>query len=110
MVLSYILVVVLACTFRYVSTAPVNDLVARDDGLVRLPLSHVRDDNTPAIRRRQDAVTLANNYRLQYLVALRVGTPSQTITLSLDTGSSDIWLFGPGSCTHCLGGICEYSH
>ncbi|KAE9980366.1 hypothetical protein EG327_006576 [Venturia inaequalis] len=43
-----------------------------------------------------------------YLVNVTVGTPAQNIILDIDTGSSDIWMFGPNSCDEktaiCYGG------
>jgi len=44
-----------------------------------------------------------------YLVNVTVGTPPQTISLDIDTGSSDVWMFGPHSCEEqtsiCYGGV-----
>ena len=46
-----------------------------------------------------------------YYVNASIGTPPQEISLLVDTGSSDIWMFGPRSCNSstslCLGGNCE---
>lgn len=46
-----------------------------------------------------------------YFVNATVGTPPQTVQLQIDTGSSDIWFFGPDSCDEstspCLGGVCR---
>jgi hypothetical protein len=48
-----------------------------------------------------------------YYVNACVGTPNQNIALQIDTGSSDVWMFGPGSCdartSRCLGGDCKFS-
>ena len=47
-----------------------------------------------------------------YGVNVKVGNPPQPVTLLLDTGSSDTWMFGPKSCdtttSPCVGGDCEY--
>lgn len=47
-----------------------------------------------------------------YYVNATVGTPGQDVQLQLDTGSSDIWMFGPNSCENstsiCAGGECEF--
>jgi hypothetical protein len=44
-----------------------------------------------------------------YAVNVTVGTPPQSIILDIDTGSSDIWMFGPHSCDSstslCYGGL-----
>jgi hypothetical protein len=46
-----------------------------------------------------------------YFVNASVGTPPQKVQLQIDTGSSDVWMFGPKSCntatSPCLGGDCE---
>jgi Eukaryotic aspartyl protease len=46
-----------------------------------------------------------------YFVNASVGTPGQNIQLQVDTGSSDIWMFGPNSCDEstspCLGYTCK---
>lgn len=46
-----------------------------------------------------------------YFVNASVGTPPQEVQLQIDTGSSDVWMFGPHSCnpstSPCLGGDCE---
>ena len=46
-----------------------------------------------------------------YFVNASVGTPVQEVQLQIDTGSSDVWMFGPNSCdpqtSPCLGGDCE---
>jgi hypothetical protein len=44
-----------------------------------------------------------------YAVNITVGTPAQNIVLDIDTGSSDVWMFGPNSCdtstSLCAGGF-----
>ena len=46
-----------------------------------------------------------------YYVNASVGTPPQIVQLQIDTGSSDVWMFGKGSCNNqtstCLGGSCK---
>ncbi|KAF4468900.1 yapsin [Fusarium albosuccineum] len=70
-------------------------LARRDDDTVETPLYNV-------------------DYYLVYLVNISIGEPAQTVSLQLDTGSSDLWVFGPGSCDPkkvslhaCLGGTYE---
>ena len=74
---------------------------------IRLPL---RRSANPlrSHRRRQLSVDLENN-ETGYLVDLEVGTPGQSVTLSIDTGSSDIWVFAPEGCDNCNGGTCKSS-
>ena len=59
------------------------------------------------ISKRQAVGVDITNERVKYTMDLEVGTPAQTITLDVDTGSSDIWMFGPRSCSDCVGGVCE---
>jgi hypothetical protein len=46
-----------------------------------------------------------------YFVNASVGTPPQMVQLQVDTGSSDVWMFGIHSCdpatSLCLGGDCK---
>lgn len=58
------------------------------------------------------SVTLGNAVQTGlYFVNASVGTPPQLVQLQIDTGSSDVWMFGPGSCddstSRCLGYDCE---
>lgn len=76
-----------------------------ETGVLRLPIRKQR--LARKIDTRDVPVTLYNN-DIQYLVDLEIGNPAQPITLSIDTGSSDIWVWGPGSCENCNGGVCEY--
>ena len=42
-----------------------------------------------------------------YYVNASVGTPPQLVQLQIDTGSSDVWMFGPDACSDassCVGG------
>ena len=48
-----------------------------------------------------------------YYVNASVGTPPQFVQLQIDTGSSDVWMFGPGACSgdaQCLGGTFDPSN
>lgn len=72
--------------------------------LVRLPISYKAP---PPSQQRDLNVPLANGYA-SYQVQLAIGTPKQHVSLALDTGSSDIWPYGPDSCSICQGGICEF--
>ena len=66
------------------------------------------------LRRANFPVTLGNAATIGlYYVNASVGTPPQEVSLQIDTGSSDVWMFGPHSCnastSQCLGGNCEWT-
>ncbi|TKA24351.1 hypothetical protein B0A50_06821 [Salinomyces thailandicus] len=75
-----------------------------------VPMS-VRRNERRFNKRKRDivstAVPLANRQSLGlYEINITVGTPPQSMTLDLDTGSSDIWMYGPNAysgCDACLG-------
>ncbi|KAK5443304.1 hypothetical protein LTS15_010839 [Exophiala xenobiotica] len=56
-------------------------------------------------------VTLIND-AISYDIEVEVGTPPQTLSLQLDTGSSDLWVLTPGACDtttcKCPPGGCTY--
>ena len=66
-----------------------------------------------ALARRAESLTvdLGNAFTNGlYFVNASVGSSKQNVALQIDTGSSDIWMFGPRSCdvqtSDCLGGNC----
>ncbi|KAJ5935749.1 hypothetical protein N7466_005296 [Penicillium verhagenii] len=74
----------------------------RDDPAVfGLPI--VRTERPQALQKRSSKVASTALYNVQnmyYMVNITVGTPAQNVSLSLDTGSSDIWVNVPNS-TYC---------
>lgn len=53
-----------------------------------------------------DAV-LSQNQRAEYLVNITVGTPPQKLSVTLDTGSSDLWI-PAASAPLCKKGSCDF--
>lgn len=85
------------------------------DGVVHLDIQRRSTvDKRPLGRRADTIVEAIENDRHQgaYMADVKVGTPLQTLTLQLDTGSSDTWVVYTGSeiCTRgeCDDGSCEY--
>jgi len=66
-------------------------VITRGDGFVRASVNAI--SGLPSLRRRQFEAPVAN-HRLgtQYCIDVSIGTPAQTLTLILDTGSPDLWV------------------
>lgn len=85
--------------------------VAAEPKVVSLPLH--KNQRRSIVKRNHASATLENDYfDGLFWVNATVGTPGQLVQLQIDTGSSDIWMFGARSCAQttsgCLGGFCEY--
>ncbi|PRT54314.1 Acid protease [Wickerhamiella sorbophila] len=70
------------------------------DGVIRVDVSKVAVDKTELheLRARGGATDLTDvlaNQRYFYTANVEIGSPAQQISLLLDTGSSDTWVFGP---------------
>ncbi|KAB8304531.1 hypothetical protein EYC80_003917 [Monilinia laxa] len=62
-----------------------------DDGIFQLGVTKVA--SVPNIQKRQSKSNLANPYIGDiYMITIQIGYPAQSITLSIDTGSSDLWV------------------
>ena len=79
-----------------------------------ISMPFARRNTTSSIAKRDSFAASLENYLpgVQYFVTAGVGTPPQTVELIIDTGSSDTWMFAPGSCIAgrsgpCLGGSCK---
>ncbi|KAF3765991.1 acid protease [Cryphonectria parasitica EP155] len=82
---------------------------AQTPGSLKLGLARSQD-NQPLLRSRHtktdhSVLSKIKNAEANYLINLTVGTPPQALTLSLDTGSSDLWLPGVYSAA-CQQGNC----
>ncbi|TGO48928.1 hypothetical protein BCON_0225g00040 [Botryotinia convoluta] len=61
-----------------------------DDGVFQLGVTKVA--GVPNVRKRQSKSNLANPYiGDNYMITVQIGYPPQSITLSIDIGSSDVW-------------------
>ncbi|KIW27936.1 uncharacterized protein PV07_07632 [Cladophialophora immunda] len=93
---------VAAILYSQCLAAPLSSAARPERASLRLPVK--KRLLTGDIQRRSVSSPLQNG-DFEYLVELELGTPAQAVTLSIDTGSSDIWVYGPDSCTTCTGGI-----
>lgn len=80
--------------------------------VVHMPMTRNRNVNNLWKRAATVNVTVVNDvFDGLYFVNATVGTPPQLVQLQIDTGSSDVWFFGPQSCdvsaSPCLGGYCK---
>ncbi|KAJ5302326.1 hypothetical protein PENANT_c008G07893 [Penicillium antarcticum] len=72
-----------------------------DPAVFQLPIA--RSDRPQTLQKRSSKVASTALYNVQnmyYMVNITVGTPAQNLSLSLDTGSTDIWVNIPNS-TYC---------
>lgn len=92
-------------------------LVSATPGTLHMGIVRNRDVEGAHLRRRGNTVlaTLAQpDTKIQYNVNISVGTPPQSITVQVDTGSSDVWFPDSTACTTlstggttCDGGSCK---
>lgn len=72
---------------------------------IRMP---IKAANLSKLFERQNFYVPLGNTLATYQVEVSLGSPAQPISLRIDTGSSDIWVYSPGSCSACVGGVCKY--
>lgn len=78
--------------------------------VVKMPIAKRHRDGVLDKRQIQSTI---GNYGLGYYINVTIGSsPGQLVSLVLDTGSSDLWVFGPQTqCSpagSCGGGVCKY--
>ncbi|KAI8390987.1 aspartic peptidase domain-containing protein [Radiomyces spectabilis] len=96
--------------------SPVNHNAAADNGLVRVPIIRKprKTDMLTARQRRSNTLnkrdpfqtSLYNDEGSQYLIQVGVGTPPQNFTVTLDTGSADLWV----PSTECPSKTCPFTN
>lgn len=84
---------------QLLSAASLVALVLADPGFVTLPVKRVPVNNTATNIVTKNRVArvpeVLKSSVYQYLVSFDLGSPGQTNTASIDTGSSDLWVYGP---------------
>lgn len=86
-------------------------LAMAEPKVVHMPMTRNRNANN-LYKRATVNVTVVNDvFDGLYFVNATIGNPPQLVQLQIDTGSSDVWFFGPKSCDEtsspCLGGFCK---
>jgi len=81
-----------------VSYAATLALTLADPGLITLPFEKtlVSGENRH-LSKRSLYGTVANADHYQYLANLSIGNPPQNVTVSVDTGSADLWVYAQGT-------------
>ena len=78
---------------------------------LKMPFAKRLSEKNKMKRDSSIAESLSNDVT-SYEITVEVGTPAQTVNLQLDTGSSDLWVLGPGACDTasctCPSGGCTY--
>jgi hypothetical protein len=87
-------------------------VVSAHPKVVQMDMGRISERKVMAKRSSDFTVQLGNAATTGlYYVNASVGTPVQSVQLQIDTGSSDVWMFGPNSCnsstSQCLGGDCK---
>ncbi|KAI9266235.1 aspartic peptidase domain-containing protein [Helicostylum pulchrum] len=73
-------------------------------------ISSIQKRNAALVKRDPFLASLYNDQGSQYLIEISVGTPPQNFSVTLDTGSADLWI--PGSAcptTECPNGVFKES-
>jgi hypothetical protein len=74
-------------------------------GVLAMPISR----KSRSISKRDGFQVALSNEEYYYSMSVGIGSPPQSISLELDTGSSDTWAFSPSACSSvtCVGGPCK---
>ncbi|KAF4633321.1 hypothetical protein G7Y89_g4792 [Cudoniella acicularis] len=93
------------------------NLCLAEPGFLSLKTYRNTEAHAQALRKRSSFPVTLGNYPYAgggiYFVNATVGSPAQEVQLQIDTGSSDVWMFGVHSCdsstSPCLGGAFDIS-
>lgn len=87
-------------TLSAVTASPITRDADGSPGFLTIPIVRVPapDNSTTNSIAKRSAIPLAlSNQVYQYLATFDLGTPEQSVTAQIDTGSSDLWVYGPKS-------------
>lgn len=87
-------------TLSTVFASPITRDADSKSGFLTIPIVRVHAPNNTSVshiaKRSTIPVSLSNQVYL-YLATFDLGTPGQSVTAQIDTGSSDLWVYGPNS-------------
>lgn len=63
------------------------------ESLASLGVDVVKGEKEREARSTGSAVTTPEEYDVEYLTPVQIGSPAQTLNLDIDTGSSDLWVY-----------------
>lgn len=89
------------CLVSNASPLPAGVASREPAGVMRLPMSRRNADRL--VRRQTVDTQILSDHIISgslgyYYVTVEIGTPAQSIDLLVDTGSSDLWVYGPQYC------------
>ncbi|KAI7907176.1 aspartic peptidase domain-containing protein [Cokeromyces recurvatus] len=91
-------ILIIANLFTIIAAKTKKDTISSSNSLIKLPIYYINnEEHLNMNKNKRDEKTIAsvplfNVNSREYLIEIGIGTPPQKFNLTLDTGSSDIWI------------------